>query len=311
MSIPGNKNGFNEPAGFESGENELGKVLQILQAQLPNQNFFCLLDHLEKQAHQHVESLDRCRFYKTILEIEDFQKEQMILLKSSIVVCTIEKLVTQFVSHPDSMISLYRKGICFVAIRLEGQSTGDALPVGLRDSYLAFLRAFCPFAIYKAGPYHSVSQLIDRLSSDPIPAIVVSRCDFVNPFPKKISPQTFSRGFVEREKGRDLCLITSGITLTTASSVAERCFSRDIRCGIIDLFRIKPMDEKLLYDAISPYTFIATLEVHTLVGGLGSCILETLSRYGNSHAVIGFGIDGKGNVPDVDDIMETLAWKIW
>ena len=58
---------------------------------------------------------------------------------------------------------------------------------------------------------------------------------------------------------------------------AIRLEASGIQVGVIDMHTIKPLDEKILLEAadIGP---IVTAEEHSVIGGLGSAVAETLSR---------------------------------
>jgi len=102
-----------------------------------------------------------------------------------------------------------------------------------------------------------------------------------------------NRGLTVLREGRDLCIVATGRMVKRALELADALEENSIEAGVVDLFRIKPVNEVLLYETISRYSYIASLEEHFVTGGLGSVVLETLSNNGKSHPIFRFGIPDK------------------
>lgn len=69
----------------------------------------------------------------------------------------------------------------------------------------------------------------------------------------------------------------------TALSVTESLSKHSISAGVIDIFRIKPLNRELLLKTIGNSHYVVTLEEHSIIGGLGSAVAEVLAE--NSSAV--------------------------
>jgi len=63
--------------------------------------------------------------------------------------------------------------------------------------------------------------------------------------------------------------------------------------GHIDMRFAKPMDEELLHYAASNYSHIITVEDGTVVGGMGSGVLDFVSMNGYSAKVTVMGVPDK------------------
>ena len=84
------------------------------------------------------------------------------------------------------------------------------------------------------------------------------------------------QGFYELIRGRKICLVSTGIMTHIALDVAKEL--GDI--GVVDIFIIKPIDEKLLLQTIKRYEYIITLEEGFInKGGLDSLISNIISNY--------------------------------
>lgn len=90
----------------------------------------------------------------------------------------------------------------------------------------------------------------------------------------------FKIGFNILKKGKDLYIISTGRMVLTALNVAESLSQNSISVGVIDLFRIKPLERKKLIKEIKKVKKIVTLEEHFVNGGLGEIISKLLWEYG-------------------------------
>jgi len=90
----------------------------------------------------------------------------------------------------------------------------------------------------------------------------------------------FKTGFNILKRGKDLYIISTGRMVLTALNVAESLSGDSISVGVIDLFRIKPLERKKLIKEIKKVKNIVTLEEHFVNGGLGEIISRLLCEYG-------------------------------
>ena len=97
-------------------------------------------------------------------------------------------------------------------------------------------------------------------------------------FPKLYQDNNdFFDGLSLLKTGKDLLIITTGIMTHQAFKLADKLKDINIDTGIIDIYRIKPINEKLLLSFIETFNAIVTLEEHSIIGGIGSIICEILS----------------------------------
>ncbi|MCD6221080.1 hypothetical protein J7K25_02845, partial [bacterium] len=90
----------------------------------------------------------------------------------------------------------------------------------------------------------------------------------------------FKTGFNILKRGKDLYIISTGRMVLTALNVAESLSGDSISVGVIDLFRIKPLERKKLIKEIKKAKNIVTLEEHFVNGGLGEIISRLLCECG-------------------------------
>ena len=78
----------------------------------------------------------------------------------------------------------------------------------------------------------------------------------------------------------DVLLIATGVATTQALKAAGSLASDGIRCRLLHLHTVKPLDATTLLDLASGVDAVVTVEEHTRIGGLGSAVLEGLSDSG-------------------------------
>jgi transketolase len=86
-------------------------------------------------------------------------------------------------------------------------------------------------------------------------------------------PLEIGKGWIIQE-GTDLCLISTGNMLPVAIETAKQLQADGLSAQVISLHTVKPLDTRLLQDLATRFSFWATLEEHSRIGGLGSAIAE-------------------------------------
>jgi len=157
------------------------------------------------------------------------------------------------------------------------------------------------YAYELSGPTHHAVEDIAIMNalpgmtilnaSDSVMAAAFARMTYKNPGPKyvrfdreKFPPlydarnNAFSKGLAELKTGRDLTIIATGIMVHQAFKVAAELAKHSIDAGIIDLYRIKPLNEELLLNAIGQTKQIVTLEENLINSGIGNIISGLLTE---------------------------------
>ncbi len=97
-------------------------------------------------------------------------------------------------------------------------------------------------------------------------------------FPALYSPgDKFLDGLTVLKKGRDLTIVATGIMVHQAFKVVKNLAEKSINAGVIDLYRIKPIDEELLIDSVAASGRIVTLEENFVNSGIGSIISDIIT----------------------------------
>lgn len=82
-------------------------------------------------------------------------------------------------------------------------------------------------------------------------------------------------GLTQLRSGSDLCIVTSGVMVHQALTAADLLHqSAGLNVGVIDVFRLKPLNGEALKKHLHNVARVVTLEEHLLAGGLGSLVAE-------------------------------------
>ncbi len=84
------------------------------------------------------------------------------------------------------------------------------------------------------------------------------------------------KGVVLRE-GKDVTVIATGLTVSESLAAAEKLAADGIDAKVINIHTIKPLDEELVIAAAKETGKVVTVEEHSVIGGLGSAVCDTLA----------------------------------
>lgn len=163
------------------------------------------------------------------------------------------------------------------------------------------------------GPTHHATEDISIMRalpnmtifnpSDSIMSEAMARASYELPGPKYVRfdrtgiPDIYTKrsfdikeGLVNLKSGSDVCIIATGNMVERALKVAQELSKHSIEAGVIDLFRIKPINEKLLLEAIGRSSSVVTLEEHMVTGGIGSAVAEAMADNSLARPILRLGI---------------------
>ena len=83
------------------------------------------------------------------------------------------------------------------------------------------------------------------------------------------------KGVVLRE-GTDVTLVATGMMVSVALEAAELLQNEGIKAAVVNIHTIKPIDKELIRRMAATTGAIVTAEEHTVIGGLGAAVAETV-----------------------------------
>ena len=100
--------------------------------------------------------------------------------------------------------------------------------------------------------------------------------------------------------GNDVTIIATGFMVHLALEAAETLAAEGIDARVINIHTIKPLDKEIILKAAKETGAIGTAEEHSIIGGLGSAVAETICE-GYPVPMLRVGVEDKfgksGKVP--------------
>ena len=147
---------------------------------------------------------------------------------------------------------------------------------------LAIMRALPGMTVVAPGDPFEVEQATRAVAAYPGPCYLrLGRAG--EPLVHQ-SPVAFELGkAITVRNGYDLTLISTGDLLHTTSQLADQLGKDGVSSRVLSMHTIKPLDTKAILTAAKETSAIVTIEEHSITGGLGSAVAETLAENNESQ----------------------------
>lgn len=107
--------------------------------------------------------------------------------------------------------------------------------------------------------------------------------------------------------GTDATVIATGVTVIEALKAQEELKKQNINIRVVDMHTIKPIDKEIIIKSAKETKKIITIEDHSIIGGLGTAVMEVLSE-SYPQKVIRLGInDTFGKSGKAEKLMEEFG----
>lgn len=83
---------------------------------------------------------------------------------------------------------------------------------------------------------------------------------------------------VKLADGKDITIIATGIMVEAALEAKKILAAEGIDAGVINIHTLKPIDKDIIINAAKETGAIVTAEEHSIIGGLGSAVMEVVSE---------------------------------
>ena len=135
---------------------------------------------------------------------------------------------------------------------------------------------------------------------------VYIRCarDSVPNLPAKEKVQ-FGKAVIMEDQGTDFAMIYEGSASDLALKSYEACVEKGLKGQLINIFSIKPVDRECIQKVASRVKKMITIENHSVIGGLGSLVAETVSTMPRHASLVRIGVEDvfteSGSLRDVNE----------
>ena len=144
---------------------------------------------------------------------------------------------------------------------------------------IALMRVLPNMTVLAPSDAIQTSKIVELMAETPGPMYArVGRAD---------APIIYSKDYIKNikigkgmivEEGSDISIIACGTMVDPAIDAYKILKKQGISANIIDMYTIKPLDEKLILKCIKETGHIITIEEHSIIGGLGGAVAETLAE---------------------------------
>ncbi len=83
---------------------------------------------------------------------------------------------------------------------------------------------------------------------------------------------------VQLRDGNDVTIVATGLMVNEALMAADTLAAEGINARVINIHTIKPLDKEIICKAAKETGVIVTAEEHSIIGGLGSAVAETVTE---------------------------------
>lgn len=140
---------------------------------------------------------------------------------------------------------------------------------------IAAMSALPGMRVYLPSDRFETKAVVEELLQDEKPAYLrVSRGASEDIYSEKTE---FSDGAVQLKEGSDILFIACGEMTARALHAAELLEGGGVSAGVVDAYRVKPLNESMIIRAASKVKAVLTVEEHSPYGGLGSMVAQTVS----------------------------------
>lgn len=91
-------------------------------------------------------------------------------------------------------------------------------------------------------------------------------------------------------EGNDVAIFATGLMVNNAIKAVEILGEKGISSSVIDVHTIKPFDKEIV-QCNRDKRLLVSVEEHSVIGGLGTCVADELSEYENSPALLKLGVN--------------------
>ncbi|MFI4975015.1 MAG: transketolase family protein [Caulobacterales bacterium] len=181
-------------------------------------------------------------------------------------------------------------------VKLVGFMPGLTTPLGVTHQAIddiALMRALPNMAVIEpAGPEQIGAAVRASLDYD---GPVYLRLPIADGKPDEsvpLMPLELGKGLVLRE-GADVAILACGMMVQEALTAADELAARGVSATVANLASLKPLDHGLVESLARRHRAVVTAENHSVIGGLGSAVAETLALAGVATR---FGMVGVADV---------------
>jgi transketolase len=107
----------------------------------------------------------------------------------------------------------------------------------------------------------------------------------VEPVTADIGDFALGKAIVLRE-GTDVTLAATGVLMGQVLAAADALAAEGVSAEVLDVHTVKPLDAEAVLASAAKTGRVLTIEEHSIVGGLGSAVCETVAELADEHICV-------------------------
>ncbi len=215
--------------------------------------------------------------------------------------------------------AIFITGVCYIPIRT--QIAYPSLPVKLVGSSAGLTQgpdgashqSLEDIALMRVLPNMTVLSPADDLETE---QMTIAAVDWPGPVYLRVGRYPVPRIHRDQHKvqigkttvlreGRDVVIFATGAMVWKSLEAADLLAQRHVDAKVINVSTIKPLDSPAVLSAIEGAVLLASVEEHSVIGGLGSAVAECVSEQANVPRLLRLGVrDRFGESGLADELLE-------
>jgi len=147
---------------------------------------------------------------------------------------------------------------------------------------LSIMRSIPKMIVVEVCDENELNQAISAAIEHNGPIYIRMARGDIEPYDSQpVMPEGYRFAFAKAtvlKQGSDVTLIGSGVMVSRCMEAAEALGKQKISAEVINCSSIKPLDEKTVLDSARKTGAVITAENHSIIGGLGSAVVELLAE---------------------------------
>jgi transketolase len=188
-------------------------------------------------------------------------------------------------------LSLMKQPITIIGVGA-GYSYDDSGPTHHNVEDISIMRVLPNFEVLSPSDSYMARTFADMTVKSGKPGYI--RLDRKKQNLKYKESDDFEAGFKEIREGKDIVLVALGNMVDIALKIADDYAKKGQSLGVIDLYRIKPLNP-YLKNILLKYKSVVSMEEHLLQGGFGSMLGEYILDNELPLKLKRVGVDDKYN----------------
>lgn len=182
-----------------------------------------------------------------------------------------------------------RRNVKIIATH-SGTSFGPAGTTHHCTEDLAVMRTFPGMVVIAPADSYETGKAVAAALEHEGPVYIRIGRSFEPPMHKSMDFDFEIGKAITLHEGTDLTIIATGRPVQNALEAAEMAKQSGISIRVLDMHTIKPLDKEAVLKAVADTRRIITVEDHSVVGGLGSAVAETITEAGRACKLVRIGL---------------------